>query len=212
MQGTSLPKPDWLTTTQAAERLGVHPSTIRRWADDGNLPAMVTPGGHRRFAAADLDWMADEGRQPTGAELPTVWAQHALANTRTQISASTTPAWLTAFGEHDRQRGRELGRRLLALILRYVSLPEGGDELLHEVGQLGQGYAATAQQAGLNLKQAMEIAMFFRDNLVETTFELPAEVPVRPEHNVRLLRRLNPVMNALQLAVVDAYKQAEGSK
>jgi len=199
----------WLTTTEAAERLGVHPSTIRRWADDGSLPAMTTPGGHRRFARTDLDRMAAEGRQPSGAQLPAVWAQHALAHTRHQISASSTPAWLAAFGENDRQRGRELGRRLLALVLRYVSLQEGGEELLHEVGQLGQHYAATARQAGLSLKQAMEIAMFFRDNLVETTFELPAEVPVRPEHNVRLLRRLNPVMNALQLAVVDAYRQAE---
>ena len=57
---TTLPpdKPDedsaWLTLSQAARFLDVHPTTLRRWANNGDLPAMVTPGGHRRFAAIDL--------------------------------------------------------------------------------------------------------------------------------------------------------------
>jgi excisionase family DNA binding protein len=41
---------DLITTGQAAERLGVSPQTIRRWADDGSLPSVRTPGGQRRFS------------------------------------------------------------------------------------------------------------------------------------------------------------------
>jgi excisionase family DNA binding protein len=47
--------PDWLTLGQAAKYLGVAQSTIRKWSDQGRVPAFYTPGGHRRYRRADLD-------------------------------------------------------------------------------------------------------------------------------------------------------------
>jgi excisionase family DNA binding protein len=46
---------DWLTLGQAAKYLGVAQSTIRKWSDQGRLPAFYTPGGHRRYRRRDLD-------------------------------------------------------------------------------------------------------------------------------------------------------------
>jgi excisionase family DNA binding protein len=46
---------DWLTLGQAARYLGVAQSTIRKWSDQGRLPAFYTPGGHRRYRQRDLD-------------------------------------------------------------------------------------------------------------------------------------------------------------
>jgi excisionase family DNA binding protein len=46
---------DWLTLGQAARYLGVAQSTIRKWSDDGRVPAFYTPGGHRRYRRPDLD-------------------------------------------------------------------------------------------------------------------------------------------------------------
>ena len=46
---------DWLTLGQAAKFLGVAQSTIRRWSDEGRVPAFYTPGGHRRYRRGDLD-------------------------------------------------------------------------------------------------------------------------------------------------------------
>ncbi len=46
---------DWLTLGQAAKYLGVAQSTIRKWSDQGRVPAFYTPGGHRRYRRADLD-------------------------------------------------------------------------------------------------------------------------------------------------------------
>jgi excisionase family DNA binding protein len=55
--------PDWLTLGQAAKYLGVAQSTIRKWSDQGLLPAFYTPGGHRRFRRRDLDdFLARSGR------------------------------------------------------------------------------------------------------------------------------------------------------
>jgi excisionase family DNA binding protein len=40
---------------QAAKYLGVAQSTIRKWSDQGRVPAFYTPGGHRRYRRPDLD-------------------------------------------------------------------------------------------------------------------------------------------------------------
>jgi excisionase family DNA binding protein len=55
--GRSAPSgdPDWLTLGQAARYLGVAQSTIRKWSDQGRVPAFYTPGGHRRYRRLDLD-------------------------------------------------------------------------------------------------------------------------------------------------------------
>jgi excisionase family DNA binding protein len=47
--------PEWLTLGQAARFLGVAQSTIRKWSDQGRVPAFYTPGGHRRFRRSDLE-------------------------------------------------------------------------------------------------------------------------------------------------------------
>jgi excisionase family DNA binding protein len=46
---------EWLTLGQAAAYLGAAQSTVRKWADGGQLPAFYTPGGHRRFRRGDLE-------------------------------------------------------------------------------------------------------------------------------------------------------------
>src|SRR5215211_6806351 len=48
-------EPEWLTLGQAAKYLGVAQSTIRKWSDQGRVPAFYTPGGHRRYRRRDLD-------------------------------------------------------------------------------------------------------------------------------------------------------------
>jgi excisionase family DNA binding protein len=48
-------EPDWLTLGQAAKYLGVAQSTIRKWSDNGRVPAFYTPGGHRRYRRGDLE-------------------------------------------------------------------------------------------------------------------------------------------------------------
>jgi excisionase family DNA binding protein len=46
---------EWLTLGQAARFLGVAQSTLRKWSDQGRVPAFYTPGGHRRYRRTDLE-------------------------------------------------------------------------------------------------------------------------------------------------------------
>jgi excisionase family DNA binding protein len=43
-----------LTTSAVADLLDLHPSTVKRWSDEGSLPATKTTGGHRRFRLNDV--------------------------------------------------------------------------------------------------------------------------------------------------------------
>jgi excisionase family DNA binding protein len=60
-------EPDWLTLGQAAKFLGVAQSTIRKWSDQGRVPAFYTPGGHRRYRRRDLETFLDRSG-PGGQE------------------------------------------------------------------------------------------------------------------------------------------------
>ena len=55
---------EWLTLGQAANFLGVAQSTIRKWSDQGRVPAFYTPGGHRRFRRRDLEVFVDRSGPP----------------------------------------------------------------------------------------------------------------------------------------------------
>ncbi|NJM39315.1 MAG: helix-turn-helix domain-containing protein [Anaerolineae bacterium] len=47
----------WLTTQQAADRLGVYPATVAAWFDQGHLSGYTTPNGHRRIDEASVTAM-----------------------------------------------------------------------------------------------------------------------------------------------------------
>ena len=55
MASTSDRSPLGLSTSQAAQALGVSLGTIRRWSDLGYLQSYRTPGGQRRFSREQID-------------------------------------------------------------------------------------------------------------------------------------------------------------
>ncbi|HJL18291.1 MAG TPA: helix-turn-helix domain-containing protein [Sandaracinaceae bacterium LLY-WYZ-13_1] len=61
--GPELPTDDLLTTSEAADALGVSPTSIKRWADAGRLPAQKTAGGHRRYRRGDVEHMRRQGEE-----------------------------------------------------------------------------------------------------------------------------------------------------
>ena len=203
----------WLTLGEAAELLDVHPTTLRRWANSGDIPTLVTPGGHRRFAATDLARFARERsalRNVNG--FAGLWATKALAYTRQESMARRKESWLTYFDEEGRSRNRLLGQQLMGLTLQYLS-SESNEEtsasILEEARRIGRLYATNAREQGLPLRATLEASMFFRDSLIETALQLPETANIRAEANVRLLRRVNALLNAVHLAVADVYDDGD---
>ena len=200
---------EWLSLKQASDRLGVHPTTLRRWADSGDIPVMLTPGGHRRFTVADIERFAEEHRRlRMVAGLEQIWAEQAILQTRKEIVSHRDEHWLSAFSEDDRERKRLMGRKLMGLMLQYISLSDGGDDILEEARVIGRQHAENALGLELPLVEAIQAMLFFRDTMVEVAIQLPEIVHVRPEANTRLLRRINTLLNTVQLAIAETYDNA----
>lgn len=61
MNGTEL-----LTADEVADRLQLRPSTIRRWARDGRIPAVRVTAKVVRYDLAEVLRAIREGKQPQG--------------------------------------------------------------------------------------------------------------------------------------------------
>ncbi|MEL6188643.1 MAG: helix-turn-helix domain-containing protein, partial [Myxococcota bacterium] len=62
-----------ITTTEAARVLGVGPSTVKRWADDGLLACVRTAGGHRRFLTEEILRFKQQGYGSEGSGATDHW-------------------------------------------------------------------------------------------------------------------------------------------
>lgn len=60
----------WLTPKEVADLLMVSTAAIRLWAEKGQLKAMVTAGGHRRFKLEDIQQFASERNIKLNIEPP----------------------------------------------------------------------------------------------------------------------------------------------
>ena len=197
----------WLTLTQAAKRLGVHAATLRRWADDGALPVMLTPGGHRRFALADIDSFAQAQRKGASSAMPAdSFVERALVQTRQELVLNQEKPWIASVGDDNRSRHRVLGRQLMGLTLQYISSETASSDMLYEARRLGLAYGDLSQESGMALTDALQAAMFFRDMLVETALQTPPGAQ-KADANVRLMRRINELLNTVHLAIAERYSQ-----
>jgi DNA-binding transcriptional MerR regulator len=64
----------WLPPRVAAEKYGVHPKTLARWADEGLIHAIMTPGGHRRYDPKTLDAAMTDPTAQTQIDLAAIRA------------------------------------------------------------------------------------------------------------------------------------------
>ena len=60
--------PELLTPREVASAFAVDPKTVTRWANDGKLRSIRTPGGHRRFLADDVHRFLAATCSPTPVE------------------------------------------------------------------------------------------------------------------------------------------------
>jgi excisionase family DNA binding protein len=203
----------WLTLREAAAALNVHPTTLRRWADNGDLPCLLTPGGHRRFAAGEVSHFADSRHalRPAAA-LDKVWASEAVSHVRQEVVSHRDDPWLSRLDDAARREMRQLSRQLMALTLRYLSDEDEGPALLAEAANVGRQYGRFGLEQALPLVDVLQAAIFFRDMLVETALQLPGQVRVMAGSNLRLLRRINTLLNEVHLAIAEVYDHPDTAR
>jgi hypothetical protein len=95
---------------------------------------------------------------------------------------------------------------LMGLTLQYISSEEGNGHLLEQAREVGYAYGKLNLEVGLPLTDALQAAIYFRDELIEVALQLPGSTRIRPEDNLRLMRRINRLLNIVHLAVAEMYE------
>jgi len=205
-QGPAAEATEWLTLTEAAEALRVHPTTLRRWADSGQVPVFLTPGGHRRFAASDVRHIAARRHSVRKVgPVERIWADQALSMARKQLAAQEGERWLKQHDGGARDRNRQMGQQLMGLILEYLTAEEDDGPQLAQARDIGGHYGRASREIGLPLTDALRAAMFFRDTLTTSAVQLPENVRIPTGSQVRLVTRISRIINEVQLGVAEAY-------
>jgi excisionase family DNA binding protein len=177
-----VPSEDLVSLSKAAETLGVHPTTLRAWADRGDIASSRTAGGHRRFRASDLAaWLA--ARQ--GASLPgaNVVVQSALGRTRFDVLEGRLDGegWYQRLGGEMRQAHRHIGRRLLILLMSYLANPGQAPEVLEAAREVGREYEQLGRSGGVALAETVRAFLFFRRYLHQSVFDTLNASSITPE-------------------------------
>ena len=202
----------YLTLKQAAERLSVHTATVRRWANQGTIASIRTPGGHRRFPELDVERLAaGAGSKSSGTGVMSQGLREAaLSVTRQELEAHRDESWISLMDEESREESRLLGRRLMGLLMQFIAADDGqGKEILEEARVIGRIYSKSIMLSGITLPQALKATMFFRDHILESAVMLPNAARLRPEANKKVFRRINEFLNAIQLVVAETYGHVE---
>lgn len=199
---------EWVSLRQAADLLGVHPATVRNWADKGDLPSRRTPGGHRRFRKADLtQYAATQGElQPLEVQ---VIIQNALGQTRMQMGAHplNNESWYTVMTDDTREQLRVQGRRVLESLRQYLASGAPDPQLASAIN-LGKGYAEVLARDGLSLPQAVRGFLYFSDFVSNAILTWSEITPPRSAHEwANLLRQVNTFINAMLLSIIEYYQE-----
>jgi excisionase family DNA binding protein len=199
----------WLSLSDVAEVLGVHPSTVRNWSDQGMLPVHRTQGGHRRYLKSELDlWI--ESQRPDGNNEANLVVQNALRTTRFQISEGHLNAegWYAKLDADAREQYRRSGRTLLQGLSEFLAADEKKGEA--EAHALGYEYASRGRRCGLSISEAVNAFLFFRNVLLDSMLSVYESASVQsPFAWSDMFRKINLFTDRILTTLLETYEAYE---
>jgi excisionase family DNA binding protein len=106
----SLNDDDLLRPGEVAQVFGVRTATAARWAREGRLVAVLTPGGHRRYRRADVQALVDAEAAPETPEAAPETPEAAPETPEAADPAGDRPgiAWPHRFARYGGRHGSTL--------------------------------------------------------------------------------------------------------
>lgn len=203
---------EWVSLRHAADILGVHPATVRNWADKGDLPTRRTPGGHRRFRRSDLlrlaEANADDSHMTQTNEVKLI-LQNALGQARMQVGSDNLEGagWYERMSDNTRKHLREQGRAVLEALRAFLANGES-DENLAAAVNMGKTYARALHADGMSLPDAMRGFFYFSEFVMDSVLNWSeVSAPRDPNEWANLLRQVNHFNNAMLLSIVEYYEE-----
>ncbi len=203
---------DWLTLSDAAKLLGVHPSTIRLWSDKGAIPVHKTQGGHRRYKRGEiLLWAETNSKSRAEAIEPESMMQEVIKNVRMQISEGRLQeeSWYQKLDEDARVQYRMSARSLFQGLMTYMTTR--GEESASEAYAIGYEYASRARRYNLSYVDAVRAFLFFRDTLVEFVIKVYMDANVPTKQATDMYTRLHTFTDEILISLLDTFRKLENA-
>jgi len=203
---------EWLSLSKVAGMLGVHPSTVRSWSDQGHLPAHRTQGGHRRFRRREVELWIQSHRED-GLDEGHLVVQAALKNIRVKVSEGRleSEGWYGKMDEDARNQYRHSGRALLQGLLE--SLAAEGEHDNSEARSLGFEYASRGWRQGLTAAEASLAFLFFRNVLLDAMLTVFEESTIQtPRAWSDIFRKIYRFTDQIQITLLETYDAYQRGK
>ncbi len=199
-----------VSISEASHTLGVSEAALRQWTDEGRLKAFITPGGHRRYSRTELKKFVTSHRKTLGikdlvTELEgTVQLHRKIART----TLNTVP-WYSKVGQESQEHLANLGRRLLNLIIRYITEPSKREETVQLARDAGYSHGETLAKLGLPLTDSVEAFILHRDPIMNAATHLMKKRETVTGRVVEALPLVAHVMDEALVSLVAAHQQCQ---
>jgi excisionase family DNA binding protein len=196
---------DWLSLSEAAKVLGVHPSTVRLWSDKGVLPTHKTQGGHRRYKRSEISLWAETNRKSNAVE-PEGMLNEVIKNVRMQISEGRLQAesWYQKLDEDARAQYRLSGRSLFHGLMNYMAT--NGADATSEAYAIGYEYASRAHRYSLSYVDAAKAFLFFRNTLIESVTKVYGEANVPSGQTAEMFHKMHSFTDEILISLLQTYQ------
>jgi len=200
---------EWLDLSDAAQMLGVHFTTLRRWADAGQVPCIRTPGGRRRFRAVELAAFLAGLRQHEKEMAPSQPQSTTASGVTIHSVGVHEEPWYHRLDEAQRNAMRHEGQQLMAVLMQYATRQNGGEAFLQEGRRLAAYYGQECCRIGLSLTETVSAFLRVRRSILDAVYRAGALAGAPDADAWRLYDRMNTFLDHMLLATVERYAEEQ---
>jgi len=201
-----------VSISEASHFLGVSEAALRQWTDEGKIPAFITPGGHRRYSRAELKKFISSHQKVLGIKDLVIELEDTVRLHREIAKTSLdTTSWYNKLSDESKAQLADLGRRLLKLIIRYITEPSKREETIKLATDVGQGFGGTLANLGLPLTDSVEAFILHRDPIMNATTHLMRKREAVTGRVVEAIPLVARVMDEALVSLVSAHQQYQVS-
>ena len=200
-----------LSISEASQSLGVSEGALRQWTDEGKVKAFITPGGHRRYDRAELKkFMSSQPRMLGVKDLAIELDETARQHREIARASLESAAWYNKLNGESQAHLADLGRRMLNLIIKYITEPSHREETIRLIRDVGHDHGEMLARLGLPLTDAVETFILHRNPMMNAVTHLMKK---REAYTGRVLEAIPLVAHVLDealVALVAAHQQYQG--
>ncbi|MFC1873575.1 helix-turn-helix domain-containing protein [Chloroflexota bacterium] len=159
--------------SEASRFLGVSEAALRQWTDEGKVKAFVTPGGHRRYFRNELKKFVNAHPRMLGVkDLVSNLEETVEMHREIAQKSLSSAAWYKKLTQESQDYFADMGRRLLSLIVKYISEPSKREETIRLAHEVGQNMGETLATHGLPLVDSVEAFLMHREPVTNASINL----------------------------------------